>query len=278
MTEHRNDSPDVKKPTMSPEEEARSEPTRPVEEPSSTGADQGPLGDVDAEALAGAVGRRLARRPESAAWDDARFANWVARDSEDEARRARPWSDARVLTAGEALRARALARRLRVSQLAHHPRERAPDVAGSPADVLREAATAGATPAVDLGAAAGAGREIWDEPCEAWIDLPPDVPSGRYVALRIVGDSMAPLMHTGDTVLVRIDTRVERDTIVVARHPEDGYVCKRVRRLTRATIELDSLAPGRPAITIPRDERLVVGTVVLVWCAHGRRESDAAQV
>src|SRR5205085_211879 len=29
-----------------------------------------------------------------------------------------------------------------------------------------------------------------------------------------------------------------------------------------------SLAPGRPPITIPRDARLVVGTVVFVWCTH----------
>jgi SOS-response transcriptional repressor LexA len=75
-------------------------------------------------------------------------------------------------------------------------------------------------------------------------------------------------MHTGDTVLVRRGGEVKRDTVIVARHPDDGYVCKRVSRVRRASIELASLAPGRPAIAIPRDARLVVGTVMLVWCTH----------
>ena len=87
-------------------------------------------------------------------------------------------------------------------------------------------------------------------------------------ALRVLGDSMEPVMHTGDTILVRVETAVRKDTVIVARHPEDGYVCKRVRRVTRTAVELESLAPDRPLLTIPRDARLIVGTVVLVWCAH----------
>jgi phage repressor protein C with HTH and peptisase S24 domain len=79
---------------------------------------------------------------------------------------------------------------------------------------------------------------------------------------------MAPLMHTEDTVLVRVDSAVKRDTVIVARHPEDGYMCKRVSRVRRDMIELTSLEPGRPVITIPRDPRNVVGTVILVWCKH----------
>jgi phage repressor protein C with HTH and peptisase S24 domain len=100
------------------------------------------------------------------------------------------------------------------------------------------------------------------------VELPPDVPPGKYVALQIVGESMAPLMHTGDTVLVRIETHLQRDTVIVARHPDDGYVCKRVRRILRNAIELSSLEPGRPTITIPRHPACIVGTVVLVWCHH----------
>jgi hypothetical protein len=63
---------------------------------------------------------------------------------------------------------------------------------------------------------------------------------------------------------------VQRDTVIVARHPDDGYVCKRVSRLRRDAIELSSLEPGRPLITIPRDPRLILGTVLLVWCQHRR--------
>lgn len=125
------------------------------------------------------------------------------------------------------------------------------------------------TPVVDLGVAAGVGRELWDEMPEQWVELPPEVPSDRrYLALRIVGESMTPVMHTGDVVLVQIGADVKVDTVIVARHPEDGYVCKRVHKVRKRGIELASLEPERPLITIPRDPSLVVGTVLLVWCTH----------
>ena len=78
-------------------------------------------------------------------------------------------------------------------------------------------------------------------------------------------------MHTGDTVLVRLGAEVDRDTVVVARHPDDGYVCKRVGRIRGDAIELTSLEAGRSPITIPRDPRFILGTVLMVWCQHGRR-------
>jgi len=121
---------------------------------------------------------------------------------------------------------------------------------------------------IELGIAAGVGRELWDEPVSSWVEMPPHMPPGEYVALKIVGNSMAPLMHTGDTVLVRIGADIRCDTVIVARHPDDGYVCKRVRRLTRNVIELSSLEPGRPIIRIPRTAESIVGTVILVWCRH----------
>jgi phage repressor protein C with HTH and peptisase S24 domain len=79
---------------------------------------------------------------------------------------------------------------------------------------------------------------------------------------------MEPVMHTGDTVLVALGRPLRAGAVVVARRPDDGYVCKRVRRLTPRGAELESLAPGRPVIRLPRDERLVVGQVVAVWCSH----------
>ena len=206
--------------------------------------------------LAEVIGRALMRDPDHPAWSDVRFLEWLAADARDEARHRRR----RLARAsGDALIARAHARRLRVGQAGNPPLVREPAMAAlAPRRV----------PVVELGIAAGVGRELWDEPAEAWVELPNDVPSGEYVALRIVGDSMAPLMHTGDTVLVRRGGDVKRDTVIVARHPDDGYVCKRVSRVRRASIELASLAPDRPAIAIPRDARLVVGTVMLVWCTH----------
>jgi phage repressor protein C with HTH and peptisase S24 domain len=122
-----------------------------------------------------------------------------------------------------------------------------------------------------LAVAAGLGRDLWDELCDTWIELPDNVPSGRYIALQVSGDSMAPLMHTGDTILVRLGVPLRKDAVIVARHPEDGYVCKVVQRIRSATIELASIDPTRPPVIIPRDDRLIVGMVVLVWCTHRGR-------
>src|SRR4051812_196698 len=203
------------------------------------------------------IGRALMRDPDHPSWSDARFLEWLAADAREESRHGRRRSSARLR--GEALIARAHARRLRVKQGGAVPLVR-----GN----VPEQSSRRAVPVVELGIAAGVGRELWDEPAEAWVELPNDTPAGEYVALRVVGDSMAPLMHTGDTVLVKRGADTQRDTVIVARHPDDGYVCKRVSRVQRTSIELASLAAGRPPITIPRDARLVVGTVVLVWCTH----------
>jgi len=210
--------------------------------------------ELDIE-LAEALGRALLRDPDHPTWSDGRFLDWLAVDAREGARHA---SRRTTATRGEAIMERAQARRYGVRQ-----RGRAPLVRD------RGAAAGGKVAAVvELGIAAGIGRELWDEPAEAWVELPNDVAAGEYVALRIVGDSMTPLMHTGDTVLVKRGADIRRDTVIVARHPDDGYVCKRVRRVGRTSIELASLAPGRPPIVIPRDARLVVGTVMLVWCSH----------
>lgn len=123
-------------------------------------------------------------------------------------------------------------------------------------------------PYVDLAVAAGVGRELWDEECTEWAEVPPDVPVGRHLALRVAGDSMAPFIHTGDTVLVRLDERLQRGSVIVARLPDGGYVVKRVGKLERHHIELLSLNPDYPAIRIPKRERTVLGTVVLRWCPH----------
>ncbi|MEP7086754.1 MAG: S24 family peptidase, partial [Gemmatimonadota bacterium] len=121
----------------------------------------------------------------------------------------------------------------------------------------------------ELGVAAGVGRELWDEPCERWIELPETLAAGhKYVALTVSGSSMEPALHAGDVVLVSVGTSVRRDSIVVARRPEEGYVVKAVGTLSRRAIELRSLNPEFAAFSIPRDDTLIVGTVVMRWCSH----------
>jgi len=215
---------------------------------------------TDAElGVAEAMGQALLRDPAHPAWDDARFLDWLAAEAREAARLAWRLSRQERKARGEAMMARAYARRLRVMQGGMAPLAK---------DETRAAAPRRVVPVVEMGIAAGVGRELWDEPADAWVEMPNGAPPGEYVALRVVGDSMAPLMHTGDTVLVRRGADVRRDTVIVARHPDDGYVCKRVSRVRRESLELASLAPGRPPIVIPRDARLIVGTVMLVWCSH----------
>jgi phage repressor protein C with HTH and peptisase S24 domain len=94
------------------------------------------------------------------------------------------------------------------------------------------------------------------------------LPDARYLALRVVGTSMAPMLRSGDVVLVRADARgrdVRAGRVVVARHPDDGYVCKRVQAVGAREVVLASLEPGHPPVRLPRDPALVVGTVVAAW-------------
>jgi phage repressor protein C with HTH and peptisase S24 domain len=141
-------------------------------------------------------------------------------------------------------------------------------VRGTIPQVLQEATELGAAPQLDLSAAAGVGRDLWDEPCDSWVQLPEDVPRGQYIAVRVSGESMIPLFHTGDTVLVQLGAKISRDTVVLARLPDGGYAIKRVGRVTQARLELISLNADFAPIVLRRDERTVIGTVVVRWCPH----------
>jgi SOS-response transcriptional repressor LexA len=225
--------------------------------------------------LAELVGREVLRDPESPVWRHEGFVEWVADQARayGERRSASRLADGDVLARGRDLRARVLTRMLGV-RTADAPAAREVVERGRPRQLLEYARAERATPVFDLGVAAGVGRELWDEVPSLWVELPPDVPDDRYVALRIVGDSMAPVMHTDDVVLVRVGPDVKVNTVIVARHPDDGYVCKRVSKIRKRGIELASLEPGRPRITIPREPALIVGTVLLVWRGqrkYGRR-------
>jgi SOS-response transcriptional repressor LexA len=227
----------------------------------SIGAPEELLRRADAELLADIVGRELL--PESASWRDEQFLEWLREQERHGDRSESRLTDEQFMSRGRELIVRARCKQLRLHAAGQRPAPLTP-----PHESIARPMRTGPIPVIDLGIAAGVGRELWDEPADTWIELPPDVPDGEYIALAIVGNSMAPVMHTGDTVLVRITTDVQRDTVIVARHPEDGYVCKRVARLTHDTIELASLEPGRAPILIPRDGKNIVGQVILVWCHH----------
>lgn len=136
-------------------------------------------------------------------------------------------------------------------------------------DLLREVDRRGYAVVVpELAIAAGSGCELWDVECDTTIELSADLPRGPYVALEVTGDSMEPLLHSGDTVLVKLEEKASPGSVVVARDPEHGYVVKEVGRLTAHGIELLSLNPEFPPLRVPHGSGAVLGTVVMKWCPH----------
>lgn len=197
------------------------------------------------------------------------FLDWYAR----EARAGVSTAERRKLEAGadqfvHRVRARRVMERSRVREVAAVPESAPAWEEGTLAQVVAAAARVRHAPALELSVAAGVGRELWEEPCDRWIPLPDGTPDGKYVALRVTGDSMVPLLHDGDTILVKLGDELVPDAVVVARVPDGGYVVKRVGALVGLRVELASLNPDYPPIFIPRDPSLVLGTVLLRWCTH----------
>lgn len=202
--------------------------------------------------LAGSRSRRAAHRERSVAGDAGAF-------TQDERRALRD----RILAGlhGQRLRVRE-APRAPAAHEVRPPRLPVPSV-------LREMGSQHRALVVpDLAIAAGAGAELWDVECSRAVDVPQDLPRGEYLALEVAGDSMEPLIHPGDMVLVRVEQRVTPGTVVVARDPEHGYVVKAVGDLTSDEIELRSLNPRFSPIKVPQQSGAILGTVVMRWRAR----------
>lgn len=148
---------------------------------------------------------------------------------------------------------------------------------GPLAAMFVEARARGAAPLAELGVAAGTGRELFDEPCDAWVALPEGLPPSRYVALRVVGDSMIPLLHSGDVVLVDLDRPVPPGAVAVAHHPDHGSVVKRLVRMDGDRWRLASLNPAYPPLELPPGSSALLGPVVLRWCVHSGNAARQAK-
>jgi Peptidase S24-like len=226
------------------------------------------VGQCAGPVLPGDVGEAGLARAQECFWE------WLGRDAVS---RMSLTERGQTIAAANRLTAR-LRERLepdRVRRVNHGPVEMRAPKHGPTGVVLARARRMGAAPLVDLAVAAGAGRTLWDEPSESWVVVPGDqqLPDRRYVALRIVGDSMIPLLHSGDTILVDLDGEVRPGAILVARGADDagasdGYVVKRVDAVLATTLQLSSLNPAFPGLAIPSDRRHILGPVVLRWCAH----------
>ena len=167
-------------------------------------------------------------RRDSPYYTDARVVGWLSREVSSPHRSSDGWSRERIRMRGGAAAREGGGRAAQGAARPARRRWSARHIAGMIADVLEAARARHCAPQLDLGAAAGVGRDLWDEPCEQWVRIPDDAPAGSYVSLRVVGESMDPLLHTGDSVLVQVGNAVARDTVVLARVPDAGYVVKRV--------------------------------------------------
>ena len=209
------------------------------------------------------------RDGDSRVYENPRFGSWLA----DEAREVvasglelDPWTRDEV---------DGLAERIRASVLAENSGVRR--ISGSPISVPapeRDGVTGVVAvpqgryaPWVQLAPAAGIGRELWDEDCDSWVSVPDDLAPGKYIALNVRGDSMLPLLHDGDSVLVSMGGGYRKGSIVVAR-TDDGYVVKRLERVTTHGVYLQSLNPDHPDVVVRNIPKPIVGSVVTRWCPH----------
>jgi phage repressor protein C with HTH and peptisase S24 domain len=221
------------------------------------------LDDQSIEDLMSVVGREIESNDDDLAYQDERFLLWLANDLRSgisQAQRSKDGEDARAF-ARRAL-TRLAVRRAENALPLRQLRERAAPRSATVAQALTAAGADRCATILDLAVAAGEGREIWDEPCDRWLELPDDIPSRRYVALRVAGDSMAPVLGPRQVILVHLDATPRVDDLIVARLPDQSHVVKRVASMKGGRMELASFNPAYESIFVARDPSPVVGTVI----------------
>jgi SOS-response transcriptional repressor LexA len=221
------------------------------------------------------VGFEESRDPVSRLWLDQKVVDHLVDDAtaiDKRPRQARMTDEERrslrdrILGAleGERLRIRSVERPLRTSRATH---------AGRIGAALLTEAERGhyAVMVPELAIAAGVGADLWELECDTLVELPADVPRGQHLTLRVAGDSMEPLLHSGDVLLVRLGGAASVGTVVIARVPDHGYVVKEVRAIEPDYLELHSLNRAYGPLRISRvdGEGAVLGTVLMRWCSHG---------
>lgn len=227
-----------------------------------TGKNQ--MSAIESNALVRQMGQLLDASGDCEAYENENFVAWLEREVNGRIL-VQDCQESEAVVRGIASRAQARIRAVRVGEsLQSRPlRPRTASVIGNAKQVTRLAAESGCAPWVEsLAVAAGTGREIWDEPCEQWVELDRTIAGGAQLALTVAGDSMTPSLHSGDVILVNTAKPVTRDCIVVARRAEDGYVVKHVTRCGKETLELSSFNSEYAPFTIERSPGAVVGVVV----------------
>lgn len=215
---------------------------------------------TDLEKLLASV---LENDPKAPAYNEDRFAQWLVREARDQmtpAERRENERAAQRFTTRARLRliTNAATRSLPVQPLLVRDARTVSTVAGAIAAAARD----GCAPWIEESqVAAGTGRELWDESCDRWVELPDGTRGAKHVAVSVHGESMTPVLLPHDVIVVRIGTEAAVGQIVVARLPDGGHVVKRVASVTRLTVELESFNAEFTPFHIPRDSSLIVGAV-----------------
>jgi SOS-response transcriptional repressor LexA len=210
------------------------------------------------------VAREIELKDDNLEYQDERFLFWLAHDLRSGMSRSEGARDARAADDfARRASARIAARHAERAFPRRKLRQRSAPVAATVAQSLPAASRERCVTMLDLAVAAGQGREIWDEPCDRWLELPEDIPSGRYVALRVAGDSMTPVLEQRDVILIQLDTKPRVDDLIVARLPDQSHVVKRVASISGGRMELASFNPQYEPVFVSReDPSSVVGTVI----------------
>ena len=262
--------PDNRQPAATPASNHSPNDATIAREPSVTNA-------ADEDRLVRLVGRHVERALDPGSPSHAAFFEWLSQEaSAAESLEDRVRTETEAVEFARAMQTRVAMQRMTVVRIAGDaPLRRAPMVATA-TSVRDDARSEGCAPHVDLAVAAGSGRSLWDQPCEEWVEVPSGAPAGDYLSLTVKGTSMDPLLHSGDVMLVKLGAEPVRDDVVVAWRPDEGYVVKRVGKVSATRIELLSLNPEFSPFVLERDAGVILGTVVLRWCSHVTRETEAA--
>lgn len=125
-------------------------------------------------------------------------------------------------------------------------------------------------PAIPVIGLAQAGDEgYFDDagfPCGgSWEDVrvPGELDDNVY-ALEIAGDSMDPVLRSGDRVLVAPNATVRRGDRVVVKTLGGEVMAKELQKLTETVVELISLNPDYENRILPRQEVLWIGRIIWV--------------
>src|SRR5262249_30424103 len=98
-------------------------------------------------------------------------------------------------------------------------------------------------------------------------DLPfPAIADDSAYALKIVGDSMAPIYRDGSVIVVSPAATVHKDDRVVVMTKNGQIMVKELKRQTPKVIELRALAKAQRDETLPA--RVVVSMARIIWASH----------